>query len=124
MKSLFDFSFTKFVTPSIIKILYVLIMVFLAIGYIFMTWAAFKESTGFGIAVLLILGPLGVLIYLALIRAGLESLVAQIRTAENTAELVRLAGGNSSGTKFSNPAPMQPGPTQPGPSAPENPYSN
>jgi len=124
MKSLFDFSFTKFVTPSIIKILYVLIMVFLAFGYIFMTWAAFKESTGFGIAVLLILGPLGVLIYLALIRAGLESLVAQIRTAENTAELVRLAGGNSSGTKFANPAPMQPGPTQPGPSAPENPYSS
>lgn len=113
MKALFDLEFRKFVTPTIIKILYILIMAMLGVGYIIAVVAAFQASAGFGIFTLLILGPLFVLIYLALARAGLESLIAQIRTAENTAELVRLAGGSAPGS-----APQAPG----GPTPPANPY--
>lgn len=93
MKALFDFDFRKFVTPSIIKIVYILIMLMLVVSYIGFTIAAFSEDAIFGLLVLLILGPLFVLIYLVFARACLESLIAQIRTAENTSELVRLAGG-------------------------------
>jgi len=93
MKALFDFEFRKFVTPSIIKIVYILIMVMLVIFYIGMVISAFSADTMLGLLVLIIVGPLFVLVYLVLIRAGLESLIASIRTAENTAELVRLAGG-------------------------------
>lgn len=93
MKALFDFDFRKFVTPSIIKIVYILIMIFLVLGYIAMVIAAFSEDALFGLLMLIIIGPLFVLIYLVLARAGLESLIASIRTAENTAELIRLAGG-------------------------------
>ncbi|MGP9527495.1 DUF4282 domain-containing protein [Arthrobacter sp. S41] len=93
MKALFDFSFKKFVTPSIVKFVYILIMVLLVIAYLGMVISAFTESTMLGLLVLIIIGPLFVLIYLVLIRAGLESLIASIRTAENTSELVRLAGG-------------------------------
>ena len=58
------------------------------------------------------------LLYLVLARASLESLLAAIRTAENTAELVRLAGGHAPGTDPQFPA----GPQSPaGPSAPTNP---
>lgn len=113
MKALFDLEFRKFVTPTIIKIIYILLMVMLGIGYIFFVVAAFQASAGFGIATLLIIGPLFVLIYLALARASLESLIAQIRTAENTAELVRLAGGQAPGSAPETPA---------GPMPPTNPY--
>ncbi|MGP9784226.1 DUF4282 domain-containing protein [Arthrobacter sp. MYb211] len=109
MKALFDFGFRKFVTPSIIKIVYILIMIMLVVSYLGFTIAAFNEDAIFGLLVLLVLGPLFVLIYLVFARACLESLIAQIRTAENTSELVRLAGGTppnelSTGIVPPNPA--------------------
>jgi hypothetical protein len=99
MKNLFDLSFTRFVSPSIARIVYILIMVALGLGYIFMVIASFaSRNVMLGILVMLIIGPLVVLIYLALARIGLESLVAGIRTAENTAELLRLQGGTPPGS--------------------------
>jgi hypothetical protein len=99
MKNLFDLSFTRFVSPSIAKIVYILIMVALGLGYIIMVIASFaSRNVMLGILVMLIIGPLVVLIYLALARIGLESLVAGIRTAENTAELLRLQGGTPPGS--------------------------
>ncbi|MCX6498758.1 MAG: DUF4282 domain-containing protein [Arthrobacter sp.] len=98
MKNLFDLSFTRFVSPSIAKIVYVLIMVALGIMYLVFVIAAFSSRNFvLGVLVLLVLGPLFALIYLALARIGLESLVAGIRTAENTAELIRLQGGTPPG---------------------------
>ncbi|MEC5180423.1 DUF4282 domain-containing protein [Arthrobacter sp. CG_A4] len=98
MKNLFDLSFTRFVSPSIAKIVYILIMIALGIMYIVVVISAFASRNAvLGILVLLVIGPLFVLIYLALARIGLESLVAGIRTAENTAELIRLQGGTPSG---------------------------
>ncbi|MFJ2619058.1 DUF4282 domain-containing protein [Glutamicibacter sp. NPDC087344] len=138
MKALFDFDFRKFVTPSIIKIVYILIMVLLAVSYLAIVIGSFRANVGLGFLVLIVLGPLFCLIYLVLARAGLESLIAQIRTAENTAELVRLAGGtppSDQGSFQINPV-TPAGPTnpaqQPQPSTdpnagngrpgPENPY--
>ena len=105
MKQLFDFNFESFVTPKIVKIVYILITVGLAVLYLAMVITAFAtRNAGLGIFVLLIVGPLVTIIYLALARMGLESLVATIRTAENTGELVRLAGGNAPGHSPGAPA--------------------
>ncbi|HSO92664.1 MAG TPA: DUF4282 domain-containing protein [Arthrobacter sp.] len=111
MKNLFDLSFTRFVSPSIAKIVYILIMVALGVAYLAMVIAAFaSRNPVLGMVVLLVIGPLFVIIYLALARIGLESLVAGIRTAENTAELVRLQGGTPpNGTH----AGLQAGPNSP-----------
>jgi uncharacterized membrane protein len=90
MKSLFDLSFTRFVSPSIAKVVYVLVMIALGIMYLMFVVSAFASGNSVaGLFVLLVIGPLIVLVYLCLIRMGLESLLASIRTAENTAELVR-----------------------------------
>ncbi|MFF5794191.1 DUF4282 domain-containing protein [Paeniglutamicibacter sp. NPDC012692] len=113
MKRLFDFNFDSFVTPKIVKIVYILITVGLAVLYLGMVVAAFSsESAALGILVLLVIGPLVTIIYLALARMGLESLLATIRTAEHTGELVRMAGGSAPGpSSVQNPypgAPMNP----------------
>jgi hypothetical protein len=90
MKSLFDLSFTRFVSPDIAKYVYMLVMALVALGYLGLVFAAFQYGVGFGIFVLVLFGPLVSLIYLVLARAGLEALIATMRTAENTRELARL----------------------------------
>ncbi|KNC20279.1 hypothetical protein AC792_01510 [Arthrobacter sp. RIT-PI-e] len=97
MKALFDFSFTTFVAPSIAKIVYLLVMAVIAVSYLLFVVTAFQASTAFGVVVLLVVGPLFALFYLVLARVGLESLIATIRTAENTGELVRRSGGTAPG---------------------------
>lgn len=121
MKALFDFNFNSFVTPKLVKIVYILIIIGLAIMYLGFVIAAFAtEQLAAGFFVMIIVGPLVVLIYLALARMGLESLIATIRTAENTGELVRLSGGNAPGG-----APQAGGVYPGGPTAPPaNPYGN
>jgi len=122
MKALFDFEFRKFVTPSIIKIVYILIMIFLAFGYIGIVVTGFQFNTAVGFLMLLIVGPLFALVYLALARAGLESLIAQIRTAQNTAELVRLAGGTPPAEAGNLPVPGNTPKPGGGNTPPANPY--
>ncbi|MGL3805273.1 DUF4282 domain-containing protein [Paeniglutamicibacter sp. R2-26] len=119
MKQLFDFNFDSFVTPRIVKIVYILITVGLAVLYVGMVVSAFvSENALLGILVLLVVGPLVTIIYLALARMGLESLVATIRTAEHTGELVRLAGGSAPGpSSVQNPYPGAPTGTPPAPPA-------
>ncbi|MGH3652028.1 DUF4282 domain-containing protein [Glutamicibacter sp.] len=120
MKSLFDLEFKKFITPSIIKIVYILIMILLAIGYIGIVISGFMADAMLGFLMLLIVGPLVSLVYLVLVRASLESLLAQIRTAENTTELVRLAGGIPPAEGGYRPHPGNP----PAPQQPQDPTAN
>ncbi|WP_190264790.1 MULTISPECIES: DUF4282 domain-containing protein [Glutamicibacter] len=120
MKSLFDLDFRQFITPSIIKIVYILIMVLLAIGYLGLVITGFMADAMLGFLMLLIVGPLVSLVYLVLVRASLESLLAQIRTAENTTELVRLAGGIPPADGGYRPRPGNP----PVPQQPQDPTAN
>ncbi len=131
MKELFDFNFDSFVTPKVVKIVYILITIGLGILYLAIVISAFAtRQVAFGFLALVIIGPLVVLIYLALARMGLESLIATIRTAQNTGELVRLAGGNAAGSNQLAPGsypggngPSSGGPAGP-PAPPTNPYGN
>lgn len=131
MKELFDFNFDSFVTPKVVKIVYILITIGLGILYLGIVISAFAtRQVAFGFLALIIIGPLVVLIYLALARMGLESLIATIRTAQNTGELVRMAGGNAAGSNQPAPGtypggngPSFGGPAGP-PAPPANPYGN
>ena len=81
--SLFDFGFNSFVTPKVVKVLYVLIMAGLALAEIGYLLFAFKESAIFGIISLLILCPLTFLVYLALWRILLELFIVIFRISDD-----------------------------------------
>ena len=57
INSLFDFSFTSFVTPKVIRVLYALIMIGVGLGVIFFVIVAFRANAALGAVSLLILGP-------------------------------------------------------------------
>lgn len=83
LASLFDFSFTSFVTLRFIKVLY---GVFMAIaGLIALAlFFALASRGGLGIVLALIVGPVAFLIYLLVYRVILEFVVVIFRIAENT----------------------------------------
>jgi hypothetical protein len=80
--ALFDFGFNHFATPSVVKIIYVVGLVLLALGYIGFVISAFIQSAGFGVLVL-ILGAIVALFYLTLFRITLEFYYAVVRMSED-----------------------------------------
>jgi hypothetical protein len=80
--ALFDFKFDHFITPIIVKVVYVLALVGLVIGWLIFLLATFSQSTGGGLAVL-VLGPIAMVIYLAFIRMTLEFYLAIVRLSED-----------------------------------------
>jgi hypothetical protein len=90
--SLFDFGFDSLVTPKVIKVLYVLIMILLALGGLGLAAAAFSLSVVAGIFALLIVVPLVFLIYLALWRVVLEVFMVIFRISEDL-RIIRDHGG-------------------------------
>lgn len=86
--SLFDLTFSKFVTPKVLGVLYGLLIFFIALVYVVTTVAAFaRDQAALGVAIL-ILGPIAGLIYLIFVRMSLEFVAAAIRTAQNTSILI------------------------------------
>jgi Domain of unknown function (DUF4282) len=81
--SLFDFGFTSFVTPKVVKVVYVLIMAGLALAEVGYLIFAFKASPAFGIISLVILCPLTFFVYLALWRILLELFIVVFRIADD-----------------------------------------
>ncbi len=81
--ALFDFNFQHFVTPKIIKVVYIVITVLIALGAIGFLIAALASGEGGAIFAALIFVPLGALIYLALARMSLELYYAVIRLSED-----------------------------------------
>jgi len=85
--ALFDFGFTSFVTPKVIKVLYVLIMIGTVASALLFTVMAFKVSTVFGLLTLIIGDPLFILIVMAIYRIILEFFVVVFRVAEDVRAL-------------------------------------
>ncbi len=81
--ALFDFGFTSFVTPKVIKVLYMLIVVGTVVSALIFTLFAFRASTAFGILTLVFGDPLFILIVLAIYRVVLEFFVVTFRVAED-----------------------------------------
>jgi Domain of unknown function (DUF4282) len=79
LASLFDFSFTTFITGRIIKILYVLSTIIVALWTLAFVLFAFKASTGFGIITLVLLAPLFFLFSMIYVRVVLELIMVIFR---------------------------------------------
>lgn len=86
--TLYDFSFSEFVTTKIIKILYAIGIFFAAIGALmFIIWG-FRSSVLFGLLTI-ILSPVVFVIYSILVRVYLEIVIVIFKIAENTSALVK-----------------------------------
>jgi Domain of unknown function (DUF4282) len=81
--ALFDFGFTSFVTPKVIRLLYMLIVTGTVVCALVFTILAFRASVTFGILTLVIGDPLFVLIMLAINRIILEFFVVTFRVADD-----------------------------------------
>jgi len=87
LRALFDFGFTSFVTPKVIKALYVLITIGTVVSALVFTIYVFKASTAFGIVTLVFADPLFILIVLAIYRIALEFFMVTFRVAEDVRAL-------------------------------------
>jgi Domain of unknown function (DUF4282) len=81
--ALFDFGFTSFVTPKVIKVLYMLIVIGTVVSALVVTIVVFKASVMFGFLMLVFGDPLFILIALAIYRVILEFFVVTFRVAED-----------------------------------------
>jgi hypothetical protein len=81
--ALFDFGFTSFVTPKVIKVLYMLIVIGTVLSALMFTIVVFKASVAFGVLTLVFGDPLFILIVLAIYRIILEFFVVTFRVAED-----------------------------------------
>ncbi|MBN1136599.1 MAG: DUF4282 domain-containing protein [Anaerolineae bacterium] len=82
--ALFDLSFSEFITTKLIKLLYILLLIVLVLGYLFLVISGFADSLGTGLLMMFIVGPLGVLLYLIMIRVYMEIIMVIFRIEENT----------------------------------------
>lgn len=77
---LFDFGFTKFITLSFLKFIYVLVVIAMSLALLAMIVIGFAAGPLVGI-IALILGPIVALLYLVWIRMGMEFLAVVFRMA-------------------------------------------
>ncbi len=85
--SLWDFSFSHFVAPKVIGIIYAIFLALLMLFLLAFVLTALSQDFLGGL-LSLILAPLIGITWILLIRIGFEGLVAGIKTAENTTEIL------------------------------------
>ena len=93
--SLFDFGFNSFVTPKVVKVLYVLITIVVGLGALFLVFSGFRINAAVGLFFLIIVAPLFFFIYLALWRIALEIFIVVFRIADDL-RAIRDRGGSFS----------------------------
>lgn len=89
--ALLDFGFNRFITLSVIKIVYILGMVIIALAWLFTVITAFTQGVLEGLGMLL-LGTLIAILYLIFFRIWLELIVVIFRIGENTSKMVGKGG--------------------------------
>jgi hypothetical protein len=118
--SLFDLTFASFITTKIIKVLYVLAIIIaglIALAYVIFAFAA---DPVLGLLTLVILAPLGFLLYVIYTRVFLELIMVIFRIMETNTELVQLQRGAAGGPP--PPPPYSPPPYTPPPTDPTAPF--
>ena len=84
--SLFDLSFSRFITLGIVKVLYVLVLILIAIGWLIGVISGFSQGAGAGIVGLVVVSIVA-LIQVIFARVWLELIVVIFRIGENTSAL-------------------------------------
>jgi hypothetical protein len=80
--SLFDISFTSFITTKIIKFLYVLALIVAGLLALAFVISAFTQGVAAGVFTLVVLAPLVSLIYIIYTRVALELIIQIFRITE------------------------------------------
>jgi len=86
-KSLFDFSFSTFITSRVIKILYILFVLGATLAALTMIIGGFARGAGTGLFTLLIGAPLVFLIWVIGARVSLEIIIVIFRIGEDLSEM-------------------------------------
>ncbi len=93
---LFDFSFTKFVTPRLVAVLYGVGIIGIGFAALAIVVAGFSQGFGTGIGAL-IAAPIVFFIYLLFLRVGLETLIVAFKNAESNRQIAENTRGLGSG---------------------------
>ncbi len=88
MSLLTDFGFKRFITPRLVRTIYLLSLAAAGIGAYAWVREGFAEGFTRGLFTL-VTGPLAFFLYALVARVGLEFVLAVIRIAENTDKLVQ-----------------------------------
>jgi hypothetical protein len=97
-ESLFDFSFTSFVTSKIVQVLYALSIILSGIFSIFLIAESFAISGSLGMFMLLVGAPLVFFLCIVYARVMLELIVVIFRIAEDVNRIASQEGGIDSAT--------------------------
>jgi hypothetical protein len=81
--ALFDFSFSHFITPKIVKVAYVISTVLLGLAFLGYLIASLASEEPALVVLVLLIGPIVILLYLIFIRMTLEFFVAIVRMSED-----------------------------------------
>lgn len=92
LAALLDFSFTHFITISFIKVIYMLAILAILVGWLGLVVAGFASGFIAGIGAIIV-GSIVALLYLIMARVWLELIVVIFRIGDNTSTLVELAKG-------------------------------
>lgn len=91
--ALFDFSFDNFITPKLVKVLYILVLALIALGFVvgmITGLLSLLRRGGFlmGVATI-VLTPFVTAVYIIVARVSMEITVVIFRIAENIATIAR-----------------------------------
>jgi hypothetical protein len=89
LSSLFDLSFTTFITTKLIKILFVISIILAACGSLFVVVSGFTMGALQGILALVIVAPLLFFFYVIYARVIMEVLIVIFRCSEYLAEIAK-----------------------------------
>ncbi|MEN8235190.1 MAG: DUF4282 domain-containing protein [Actinomycetota bacterium] len=84
---IFDLTFTKFVTPVVIRVVYILVMVLAAIGWLLAIISATNSNGFVGFLAGIVFGGLAFIIVLLLYRVMLEVVMVVFAIKKNTDRL-------------------------------------
>jgi uncharacterized membrane protein len=107
--ALFDMSFSRFITVSIIRILYILGMCGIAIGWFGLVIGGFSRGAAAGLGILIV-ATIMAAIYLIFLRVWLELIVVVFRIGDDTSVIARAYRAASPGGFPVTPLPQQPAP--------------
>lgn len=94
IESLFDFSFSNFITTKIVRLLYIVGVIVAGIYAIFFIATGFNMGAWVGIFFLL-LSPIIFLVFVALARIYLEVIIVIFRIAEHTKKIADQGGAST-----------------------------
>lgn len=90
MSSLFDLSFSNFITPKLIKVLFIISIVLAAFGSLFVVVSGFQVGGALGgLLTLLIVSPIIFFFYVMYARVMMEVLIVIFRCSEYLAEIAK-----------------------------------